>query len=193
MLPSCLSLSWRRPLLYRNQSIDLLCKSMDWFLYNNGLRHERVKVKNRNIRKKCEICLKLLITITISRRYFGVFIVNFEHISHLFLRFLLLTLNTQILAGLLQYNFFFFFFQKQPFRGVLLKRCCTSAWMFFCKIASYFQNTFSREHRWMAASIFFYSGFLSWTFTIHRTAVEAGGYFINSSLSFSPASQILKH
>ena len=29
-----LYLSWRRPLSYRNQSIDLLCKSMDWFLYD---------------------------------------------------------------------------------------------------------------------------------------------------------------
>ena len=38
-----LTLSWRRPLLYRNQSIDLQRKWMDWFLYNNGLRHERVK------------------------------------------------------------------------------------------------------------------------------------------------------
>ena len=38
-----LTLSWRRPLSYRNQSTDLLCKSMDWFLYDNGLRHERVK------------------------------------------------------------------------------------------------------------------------------------------------------
>ena len=28
---------------YRNQSIDLLLKSLDWFLYDNGLRHERVK------------------------------------------------------------------------------------------------------------------------------------------------------
>ena len=37
-----LTLSWRRPLSYRNQSTDLLCKSMDWFLYDNGLRHERV-------------------------------------------------------------------------------------------------------------------------------------------------------
>ena len=36
-------LSWRRSLSYRNQSIDLLCKSMDWFLYDNGLRHDRVK------------------------------------------------------------------------------------------------------------------------------------------------------
>ena len=41
------NLSSRRPLSYRNQSIDLLrnCglrKSMDWFLYDNGLRQERV-------------------------------------------------------------------------------------------------------------------------------------------------------
>ena len=38
-----LTLSWRRPLSYRNQSIDFLRESMDWFLYDNGLRHERVK------------------------------------------------------------------------------------------------------------------------------------------------------
>ena len=38
----CLTLSWRRPLSYRNQPIDLRSKSMDWFLYDNGLRHERV-------------------------------------------------------------------------------------------------------------------------------------------------------
>ena len=38
-----LTLSWRRPLSYRNQSTDLLRKSMDWFLYDSGLRHERVK------------------------------------------------------------------------------------------------------------------------------------------------------
>ena len=33
----CLILSWRGPLSYRNQSIDL-----DLFLYDNGLCHERV-------------------------------------------------------------------------------------------------------------------------------------------------------
>ena len=30
----CLNLSWWRSLLYRNQSFDFLCKSMDWFLYD---------------------------------------------------------------------------------------------------------------------------------------------------------------
>ena len=38
-----LTLSWRRLISYRNQSIDLFRKSVDWFLYDIGLRHERVK------------------------------------------------------------------------------------------------------------------------------------------------------
>ena len=42
-----LTLSWWRPLLYRKQFIDLQSKPMDWFLYDNGLRHERVKEKIR--------------------------------------------------------------------------------------------------------------------------------------------------
>ena len=40
-----------------------------------------LKVNNRNTRTRCEICRS------------GVFIVNFEHISHHVLVFLLLTLN----------------------------------------------------------------------------------------------------
>ena len=48
-----LTLSWRRPLSYRNQSIDLLRESMDWYLYDNGLRHERVS-KTRFIWKNFE-------------------------------------------------------------------------------------------------------------------------------------------
>ena len=38
VLDQNLTLSWRRPLSYRNQSIDLR-----WFLHGNGLRHGRVK------------------------------------------------------------------------------------------------------------------------------------------------------
>ena len=36
---------WGKSLSYRNQSIDLFSKSMDWFLYDRDLRHERVKVR----------------------------------------------------------------------------------------------------------------------------------------------------
>ena len=46
-----------------------------------------LKVNNRNTRTRCEICSKLTIKTP------GVFIVNFEHISHLVLVFLLLTLS----------------------------------------------------------------------------------------------------
>ena len=38
--------SWWRLLSYRNHSIDLRSKSMDRFLYDNDLRHERVKTYN---------------------------------------------------------------------------------------------------------------------------------------------------
>ena len=34
-----LPLSWWRSLSYRNKSTDLLCISMDWFLYHRYLRH----------------------------------------------------------------------------------------------------------------------------------------------------------
>ena len=40
-----LTLSWRRSKSYRNQSIDLQSKPIDWFLYDRDLRHERVDVK----------------------------------------------------------------------------------------------------------------------------------------------------
>ena len=53
------------------------------------------KVKQWNSRKRCEICLKLTIKTPEQRhwRRSGVFTVNFEHISHLFLLFLSLTLK----------------------------------------------------------------------------------------------------
>ena len=53
------------------------------------------KVNNRNTRARCEICSKLPIK-TAERNHWlcsGVFIVNSEHISHLLLVFLLLTLS----------------------------------------------------------------------------------------------------
>ena len=54
-----------------------------------------LKVNNRNTRTRCEICSKLTIKIPERRHWHrsGIFIVNFEHISHLVLLFLLLTLN----------------------------------------------------------------------------------------------------
>ena len=53
------------------------------------------KINNRKTRKMCEICPKLTIKATERRqgRRSGVFIINVEHFSRLFLVLLLLTLN----------------------------------------------------------------------------------------------------
>ena len=55
-----------------------------------------VKVNNRNTRTRCKICLKLIKIPQrrqTKRHRSGIFIMNFEHISHLVLVFLFLTLN----------------------------------------------------------------------------------------------------
>ena len=54
-----------------------------------------LKVNNRNTETWGEICPKLTIKAPERHRWScsGVFIVNFEHISHFFLVFLVLTLN----------------------------------------------------------------------------------------------------
>ena len=53
------------------------------------------KANNRNIRTRCEIRSELTIKTPQKRQWrrSNVFIVNFEHISHFILVFLLLTLN----------------------------------------------------------------------------------------------------
>ena len=68
-----------------------------------GMRHRHYlfKVINNNTRKTCEICSKLTIA-TLEKRQWCcpfVFIVNFEHISRIFLLFLLLILIMYLFAG----------------------------------------------------------------------------------------------
>ena len=63
-----------------------------------------LKVNNRNTRSRCKIWSKLTIKIPERRhcRRSGVFIVNFEHISHLDLVFLLLNLIGKCRLGCIQ-------------------------------------------------------------------------------------------
>ena len=53
-------------------------------------------------------------------------------------------------------------------------------------------NTAFHE-RSIITTFFFYLGFFSRTFTIHRTVAEGGSYLFNSSLPFPLASQALRH
>ena len=50
-----LTLSLRRSISYRHQSNDLQSKSMDWFLYDRDLCHERFKGHCRNSQKGCSV------------------------------------------------------------------------------------------------------------------------------------------
>ena len=65
--PSLLTLSRRRLLSYRNQSIDFRSKSMDWFLYDNGLHHERVKSFIQLCHFHAMFCLGNIISMVFQR------------------------------------------------------------------------------------------------------------------------------
>ena len=75
----------------------IMFRQLELFLHNSRMKtglnsavNYMFKVNKRNVKTRCEICSELII---------GVFIVNFEHTSHLVLVFLLLTLNRQIPTG----------------------------------------------------------------------------------------------
>ena len=72
-------------------------------LYNFPAGDCMFKINNRNTRTRCETCSNLTIKTPEQRQWLcsGVFIVKFEHISHLVLVLLLLTLNRQMPTGLL--------------------------------------------------------------------------------------------
>ena len=90
-----------------NRKLHFLCVISPLYMLLKGTNQELLilqtfftgiyllKVNNRNTRTSSEICSKLTMK-TPERRQWrcsGVFIINFEHISHLVLVFLLLTLN----------------------------------------------------------------------------------------------------
>ena len=46
LLDYVLNFSWRKSLSYRNQSIDLFWKSMDWYPYDRNFFNEEIIFKN---------------------------------------------------------------------------------------------------------------------------------------------------
>ena len=83
---------------FDNLQTTKILRKLNYTNFGNGLSpagNYMFKLNNKNARTRCEICSKLTIK-TPKRRSWcrsGVFTVNFEHISHLVLVFLLLTLS----------------------------------------------------------------------------------------------------
>ena len=69
--------------------------------------------------------------------------------------------------------------ERETFQGIKVRKVIA--------LGEFHRGQLSREF------FFFYLGFLSRTFTIHRTEGEGGGYFFKSSLPIPPASQTLRH
>ena len=86
--------------LIRCQQSDVALLTIITTCNNNPANIYLFKVNSGNNRKRWKICSQQA-TKTTERRHWrrsGAFIVNFKHISHLFLQFLLLNLNKQMLA-----------------------------------------------------------------------------------------------
>ena len=85
-------------LLFKSNSADEVVMLLRcWFFKHPGNIY-LLKVNNRNTRKRCQIRSKSTIKAQERSycRHYCVFIVNFAHISQLFLVFLLLTLNVKV-------------------------------------------------------------------------------------------------
>ena len=81
--------------------LEIICMSLFLSIFASyPAGNYMFKVNNRNTRARCEICSELTIKIPERRhwRRSGIFIVDFEHILHLVLRFPLLTLSRWIPA-----------------------------------------------------------------------------------------------
>ena len=59
---NALTFSWRRSLWYRNQSINLLRKSIDWFLYHGDLLHGNLTTNAHIIETSQLIYIKIKLT-----------------------------------------------------------------------------------------------------------------------------------
>ena len=101
------ALTWRRSLSYRNQSIDLLRRSMGWFLYDRDLRHElrrpsSIILQNsvlRAVKQNLPFVFCFFFYLGFLSQIFTIHRTAREGGSYLFIFFLPLPLASQTLAG----------------------------------------------------------------------------------------------
>ena len=86
-------LYWKRTIFNVAKKFEEI--SLGLRIYNTPSRYLPAQSNNRNTRRRCKICSKLTIKTSEQCQWCcsDVFFVTFEHISHLVLTFLLLTLN----------------------------------------------------------------------------------------------------
>ena len=101
-LHDCVFNIWRQ---YIRKNGDILITDTNIHANYNRLYQANIylfKSNKRNTRKRCEICSKLPINIRERRPWHrsNIVIVNFEHISHLFLVFILLTWTSKSWLGM---------------------------------------------------------------------------------------------
>ena len=122
------------------------------------------KVNNRNTRARSEICSKLTIK-TPARHHWrrsGVFIVNFEHISHLAVVFLLLTLNiwmpigkgSVVWKGLRLSNSRVVFESQRSPPNVYLFKVSIRNTRKRCEICSKLTINTPKQHHWRSSGVF---------------------------------------
>ena len=127
------------------------------------------KVKNENTRARCEICSKL--KIRTPERHSGVFIVNFEHISHLVLVFLWFILNMWMPAGL----------DPADVHSVSLLTCfCVEmmTWYFLHRLGSKHNNMQNMEKGWNCNKLHFLCTYLLFPFFLFLLWLFRKEYFL---------------
>ena len=141
---------------------------------NTPIGNYMFKVSNRGARPSCEICSKLTTKAPERRhwRYFVGFIVTFEHISHLVLEFLLLTLVRWTLAG--THVFVIAFIAVAQFFPLGLLVFCFLPIMLRLLLLYFYKSIFSNTN--LGFHCFHHSN--NW----YRIYCEATGYWENSLL-----------
>ena len=148
-----------------------------------------LKVNNRNTRVSCEICSKLIKTQERGHwRHSGVFIVNFENISHLVLVFQLLTFNIHLSS---ERNFLGFSCHKKINLNKISGKSemvTMDPWLTEVKNSTLFSNTHP-PHGCFIQGWFFWLSWLQWRNVEIFLNLNRGTYEIHLRNSFRQSSR----
>ena len=145
-----LTLSWRKFLSYRNQSIDLQSKSMDWFLYGRNLRHEKVNY----IELYWTVEMRIVSNLYIYSNY-TLSLMTFRSLKYL--KFILIFRNNEGFKFgwkyymIMKLNFAIYIVKWWDFkilayeRGIQMNNVVIAR-IYSCSVIKYFKRYFQQEH-----------------------------------------------